>query len=54
VSVCDGWPGDDALFASLSKEVPRLGVFNAQNLANTVWAFATVGQSNAELFTTLA
>ena len=28
--------------------------FNAQELANTAWAFARAGQSNAQLFTTLA
>ena len=28
--------------------------FNAQNLANTAWAFATLGQSDEKLFAALA
>ena len=32
----------------------RVGDFNAQELANTAWAFATAGQSDALLFMTLA
>ena len=28
--------------------------FDAQTLTNTAWAFATVGQLDAKLFTTLA
>ena len=28
--------------------------FNAQNVANTAWAFATAGESDALVFTTLA
>ena len=32
----------------------RVGDFNAQGLANTAWAFATAGQSDALLFMTLA
>ena len=28
--------------------------FNVQNLANTAWAFATVGQKNEQLFKVLA
>ena len=31
-----------------------MGDFNAQGLANTAWAFATAGQSDALLFMTLA
>ena len=31
-----------------------MGDFNAQDLANTAWAFATAGQSDAQLFTALA
>ena len=32
----------------------RLDQFNAQELANTAWAFATVGQQDEQLFTTSA
>ena len=32
----------------------RLDQFNAQELANTAWAFATVGQLDAQLFKMLA
>ena len=32
----------------------RVEDFNAQSLACTAWAFATVGQLDAKLFTTLA
>ena len=32
----------------------RVGDFNAQNLANTAWAFAKLGQLDAQLFTALA
>ena len=32
----------------------RLYEFNAQNLANTSWAFATVGQQDEQLFKALA
>ena len=32
----------------------RVGDFTLQELANTAWAFATVGQSDAQLFTALA
>ena len=32
----------------------RVGDFNAQSLANTAWAFATAGQSDAQLFVALA
>ena len=31
-----------------------MGDFNAQDLANTAWAFATAGQSDAALLTALA
>ena len=31
-----------------------VGDFNTQDLANTAWAFATAGQSDAVLFTALA
>ena len=34
---------DDVLFAALARAAEsRLGSFDAQDLANTVWAFATV------------
>ena len=32
----------------------RYGEFNAQDLANTAWAFATVGQQDEQLFKALA
>ena len=32
----------------------RLDEFNAQELANTAWAFATVGQQDEQLFKALA
>ena len=32
----------------------RVREFNAQNLANTAWAFATVGQKDDQLFKALA
>ena len=32
----------------------RMGNFNAQGLANTAWAFATAGQTDAQLFAALA
>ena len=32
----------------------RLDEFNAQELANTAWAFATVGQEDEQLFKALA
>jgi len=31
-----------------------MGEFNAQGLANTAWAFATVGQQDAQLFIAMA
>ena len=53
---CRGeWLG--ALFASLARAAgQRMSEteFNAQGLANTAWAFATVGQPDAPLFTALA
>ena len=43
------------LFAAISKEGEwRLDEFNAQDLANTGWAFATVGQQDEQLFKALA
>ena len=32
----------------------RLDEFNMQNLANTAWAFATLGQKDEQLFKVLA
>ena len=32
----------------------RLDKFNLQNIANTAWAFATVGQQDEQLFKALA
>ena len=32
----------------------RMGEFNAQELANTAWAFATAGEEDASLFAALA
>ena len=32
---------------------PRLGEFNAQDVSNTAWAFAKVGQSGQKLFVAL-
>ena len=32
----------------------RVSEFNRQDLANTAWAFATVGQSDEKLFAALA
>jgi len=43
------------LFAAIAKEAKQsLDQFNAQNLANTAWAFATVGQKDELLFNALA
>ena len=43
------------LFTVLAREAEhRVGDFNPQNLANTEWAFATLGQPDAQLFTSLA
>ena len=33
---------------------PRVGEFNAKELANTTWAFALAGRSDAQLFAVLA
>ena len=40
------------MFAKVAKQ--RVGVLNAQELANTAWAFATVGQHDEQLFKALA
>ena len=46
---------DAELFLASARVVElRLGEFNAQNFANTVWAFATAIQSDAALFQTLS
>ena len=46
---------DAQLFAVLLGEAKqRLGNFNAQELANTAWAFATARQKDGQLFTALA
>ena len=46
---------DATLFAKLAKEAKhRPGEFRAQDIANTAWAFATLGQADALLFTALA
>ena len=43
------------LFAAIAKEAKqRLDKFNAQDLSNTAWAFATVGQQDEQLFKALA
>ena len=43
------------LFTALAREAERrVGDFNPQALANTAWAFATVGQSDAQLVMALA
>ena len=43
------------LFAALARVAERrVGDFKPQALANTAWAFATVGQLDAHLFTALA
>ena len=43
------------LFAAIAKEAKqRLDQFNVQGLANTAWAFATVGQKDDQLFKALA
>ena len=42
------------LFAAIAKEAKqRLDQFNGQGLANTAWAFATVGQKDDQLFKAL-
>ena len=44
-----------ALSVALARAAERrLGDFNVQELANTVWAFATANQSEAQLFAALA
>ena len=46
---------DEQLFNALAKMAERrLDQFNAQELANTAWAFATVGQQDEQLFKVLA
>ena len=46
---------DERLFKALAKMAERrLDQFNAQELANTAWAFATVGQKDELLFNALA
>ena len=46
---------DEQLFKALAKMAERrLDQFNAQDLANTAWAFATVGQQDEQLFKALA
>ena len=43
------------LFGAIAKEAKQcLDEFNAQGLANTAWAFATVGQKDDQLFKALA
>ncbi len=43
------------LFAALTREVEqRVGEFNAQELANTAWAFATADLSDVLLFAMVA
>ena len=42
---------DEQLFKSLTKMAERrLDECKAQDLANTAWAFATVGQQDGQLF----
>ena len=44
-----------ALFMALAKVAARrMGEFNAQALANTAWAFATVGPPDSQLYTAAA
>ena len=44
-----------ALFAAVAEAaVPRLREFNAQNLANTAWAFATAGHASPALLDAIA
>ena len=43
------------MFAALARAAElRLGDFNVQDLANIVWAFAKVDQSDVHLFVALA
>ena len=47
--------GDAPLFDALARVAERtLDDFNAQELANAAWAFATVEQGDAPLFVALA
>ena len=42
---------DDELFAALARAaLARVSELNAQQLANTAWAFAKAGQSDDKLF----
>ena len=46
-----------ALFMALGRAVlaeQRMRDFNSQDIANTAWAFATVGHKDERLFSTLA
>ena len=46
---------DVPLFVVMARVVEqRAGTFTSQNLANTLWAFATVAQSYVSLFAALA
>ena len=46
---------DEQLSKALAKMAERrLDQFNAQELSNTAWAFATVGQQDEQLFQLLA
>ena len=46
---------DALLFAALARAAERcMHEFNAQGLANTAWAFATLGQLDALMFVALA
>ena len=46
---------DEQLFKAVAEMAERhLDQFNAQDLANTAWAFATVGQRDEQLFKSLA
>ena len=46
---------DERLFAALVRaSCWRVSEFNAQNLANTAWAFATVNRPDDKLFIALA
>lgn len=46
---------DGLLFAALAREAEcNMGKLNAQELANTAWAFATVDRSEGLLFAMLA
>ena len=45
----------DGLFAAIAKVAKQcVDKFNARELANTAWAYATVSQEDANLFTLLA